>query len=94
MTVVRGLYLLLFLAFLAVGVIEMRAEQVRVAASIEGLQLRRVELRREAWALQMEISQLRTPQQIRQCVARWALALDGPRPPSESVEAVDMLAAR
>ncbi len=94
MTVVRGLYLLVFFGVLAIVVIEMRTEQARVAANVESLQRRRVALRREAWTLQMEISQLRAPHRISERIAYWSLELNEPRPPSESSAAERMLAVR
>ena len=93
MTVARGLHLLAMFASIAVVVIGLRAEQVRAAASIELLQGERVELRREAWGLELEIGRLRAPEGIVDRVARWSLDVEEPRPPSERMNAAVMMAA-
>ncbi len=94
MTVARGLHLLALFASLAVVVIGLRVEQMRVEANIERLQRERVELRREAWGLELEIGRLRAPERIGDRVARWSLDVEEPRPPSERMNAAVMLAAR
>lgn len=83
MTLGRGLYLLALIALIGVVLIGIRAEQVRVAAHIEALQRERVGLRRESWALELEVSRLRAPDQVGDRVARWSLDVREPRPPSE-----------
>ncbi len=83
MTVARGIYLAGFFSAMAIVVIGLRAEQVRVTTRIEQLQRERVVLRRTSWALQVEISRLRTPRRIIDRVAHWSLDVQRPRPPGE-----------
>lgn len=85
MTLGRAVYLLVVFAVLSVGVVGLRTEQIRAAARIEQLQYQRVELRRSAWALQMEVGRARNPRQIRDRVARWSLDIRGPYPPGNEV---------
>lgn len=78
MTVARGLALLLCFAVLAVATIALRSEETRLTARIHRLHGRQVELRRESWALQMEIARLKAPRQIRERVDRWRLNVLAP----------------
>ena len=70
MSVTRALYFLVVFGCLAVGVVGLRAEQLRAATRIERLQHERVELRRAAWTLQMEIGRVRQPERVQGRVAR------------------------
>ncbi len=94
MNVTRALYLLFVFGFLAIGVIGLRAEQFGAATRIERLQRERLELRRTAWALQMEIGRVRHPERIQERVARWSLDVLRPRPPSEVHARNSMVAQR
>ncbi|HUU81928.1 MAG TPA: hypothetical protein VM243_00365 [Phycisphaerae bacterium] len=78
MTVGRGVALLLAFVTLAVCVVHLRTEETRLAARIQELQRDRAALRREAWALQVEIARLGTPDQIRDRVDRWRLEVQAP----------------
>lgn len=78
MSVTRGVVLLLAFAALAVVAVHLRAKETRLAAHIQRLSRQRIELRRQSWALQMEIARLRTPQQIRERADRWRLAVRAP----------------
>jgi hypothetical protein len=69
----RGAALLLAFGALAVVGVHLRAEETRLASRVQRLRRERIELRRESWALQMEIARVRTPQQIRGRVDRWCL---------------------
>lgn len=82
MTVARGIGLLVFLGTLSVATIGLRGEEARVAMQIERLQRSRTDLRRESWALEMEISRLRAPGQVGDRLQRWSLNLQEPCPPS------------
>lgn len=77
-TIRRGLALLLLFASAALGRVDLRTEEARLAARIEALRAERVELRREAWALQMEAARLSTPTQIRERADRWRLEVRAP----------------
>ena len=79
MSVRRGLLLLLAFATLAVAAVHLRAEETRLAARIQQLRRERTALRRQSWALQMEIARLRAPRQIRERVDRWCLDVRAPR---------------
>ncbi len=94
MTVVRGLYLLLMFGGLAVTATLLRTEQVRVAANIERLHRERIELRRKAWASQLDISLLRAPACIDDRIAYWSLDLQAPGSPGETMQAGYVMAAR
>ncbi|MCH7814433.1 MAG: hypothetical protein IID40_10485, partial [Planctomycetes bacterium] len=78
MTVARGLALLLGFAVLAVATVTLRSEETRLTARIQQLRGQRVELRRESWALQLEIARLKAPRQIRERVDRWRLQVLAP----------------
>jgi cell division protein FtsL len=92
MTVARGLALLGLFAVLAIGAVHVRAEQVRMAARAQELRTEQLVLRREAWALQVEIARLRTPDQILDRVQRWELAVAPPEIKPEQEKA--LLASR
>ncbi len=83
MNVSRALYLLLLIGSLSVTVVWLRTEQIRVGAHIAELQSQQRAMRRGAWALQLEAGRLRSPEQIRDRVARWSLDLLEPGPPSD-----------
>ncbi len=78
MTVARGLALLLCFAVLAVATIALRSEETRLTARIQQLRGQQVELRRESWALQIEIAGLKAPRKIRERVNRWRLQVLAP----------------
>ena len=78
MTVGRGVVLLLTFVILAVCGVHLRAEETRLAARIQKLRAERAALRRESWALQVEIARLRTPDRIRDRVDRWQLQVQAP----------------
>jgi hypothetical protein len=94
MTVTRGAVVLAFFGWLAVMVVGIRSEQAMLAARIEKDVRERVVLRRESWALQMEISRLRTPDRIEDRVVQWSLDIAPPRPPSEVFSPMELMAAR
>ena len=86
MTVGRGLALLLLFVSAAVWRVHLRADEARLAARSQALRAERVELRREAWALQMEIACLSTPAQIRERADRWRLEVRAPWPEFVNLE--------
>ncbi|HEY3242019.1 MAG TPA: hypothetical protein VGM03_01595 [Phycisphaerae bacterium] len=81
MTIGRAVALLLVLGALALCVVQLRSERVRCAARVADLRSERLRMRRESWALQMEIARLRTPDQIRECIERYDLQVLLPHPP-------------
>ena len=83
MNVTRALFLLLLLGLLSVTVVVLRTEQIRVGAHIAELQGQRRAMRRGVWTLELEAGRLRSPEQIRDRVARWSLDLQEPGPPSD-----------
>ena len=83
MNVARALFLLMLLGSLSVTVVVLRTEQIRIGAHIAELQGQRRAMRRAAWTLQLEAGRLRSPEQIRDRVARWSLDLQEPGPPSD-----------
>ncbi len=78
MTVGRGVVLLLAFVVLAVCTVRLRTQETHLAARIQELRGERQALRREAWALQVEIARLRAPDLIRDRVERWRLAVRDP----------------
>ncbi len=80
MNVFRGLVFLALFTVLAVCAVHLRAEQVRMTANVQSLRRERVELRRESWVLQTQIARLRAPNQIRDRVEHWDLAVHAPMP--------------
>lgn len=78
MTVGRGVVLLVAFVVLGVCSVRLRTQETRLAARIQELRGERRSLRREAWGLQVEIARLRTPDQIRDRVERWRLAVRDP----------------
>lgn len=81
MTVTRGIVFLALFTLVAVWVVQVRSERVRLTARAHRLQEERIELEREAWALEAQIARLRTPEHIRSRAERWCLGLSAPRPP-------------
>ncbi len=78
MTVGRGVVLLMVFVVLGVCSVRLRTQETHLAARIQELRGERRALRREAWGLQVEIARLRTPDQIRDRVERWRLAVRDP----------------
>lgn len=83
MTVVRATAVLLVFGTIALCLVYVRAEQTRVAATIQALEVQRVELRQDSWELQMEIARLKTPEQVTDRVVRLRLNVMGPWPESK-----------
>ncbi len=73
MTVARVLALLGVFAGVAVWCVHLRAEQTRLSARIQALRAEQLELRREAWTLELEAARLKSPEQIRVRADRWHL---------------------
>ncbi|MCP4248655.1 MAG: hypothetical protein GY778_16540 [bacterium] len=78
MTIPRGLALLLCFAVLAVATIALRSEETRLTAQIQQLRGQQVDLRRESWALQLEIARLKAPREIQERVDHWRLQVLAP----------------
>ena len=74
MNTARCVGLMVLLCCVAVCVVQLRAEQARVAAAILSFQQQRIALKRELWSLQMSVARLRTPGQIHDRVERMASA--------------------
>jgi hypothetical protein len=92
-TVSRALALLL--VFVGVGLwrVHLQSEETRLTARIQELRAEQAELRRQEWALQMELARLRSPDQIRSRADRWRLEVSAPRPDLVDLER-DRLASR
>ncbi len=71
MSLVRVCFLLAVFGAVGVLTVALRAEQTRSHARVEKLRLERVSLRRELWDVQLGIARLRSPDRIRDRVARW-----------------------
>lgn len=80
MTVSRGLALLLLFVTLGVMRVHLRNEQTRLSMQIQSSRAEELELRREAWALELEIARLSAPEQIRERADRWRLDVRAPWP--------------
>jgi hypothetical protein len=80
MTVVRATAVLLVFGAIALCLVCLRAEQTRIAARIQALEVKRVELRQASWEVQMEIARLKTPEQVTDRVERLRLNVLGPGP--------------
>ena len=94
MTVPRAIFILAMFAAVAISVVTLRSEQIRVASRILDLQRQRVELRQTSWSLELEISRLRAPQQIGDRVGLWSLNLYEPGTPAEPADTVQLAMAR
>lgn len=94
MTVARGLFLIVLFGGLAVSAAVLRTEQATLAANIERLHRERIDLRRAAWASQLDISRLRSPSRIDDRVAVWSLGLRAPGSAAETVQPDYHIAAR
>jgi hypothetical protein len=80
MSLLRVMCVLVALGGVGVLAVALRAEQLRTTSRIEQLRLERVSLRRELWDAQLSIARLRSPEPIRDRVARWFPATDDAAP--------------
>jgi hypothetical protein len=78
LTVARGCALLASFAAIAIGVVQLRAEQARCAARLLGMEAQKVSLRRELWSLQARTARLRAPQRVHDRVAFFETGLVPP----------------
>jgi len=79
-TVGRGVALLLLLVGLALVKIHFRAEQMKSSGRIQAFREERTELRRQSWALQLELARLRAPDRVLDRAERWRLEVRAPWP--------------
>ncbi len=75
MSVGRGVFLSFLFCAVSVCVIGLRGEQLRLAARTSRWERERLELKRKAWSLEVEIGRLRNPVLVRERVVRWELEL-------------------
>ncbi len=80
MTVGRGLVLIALFVGMGLLRVHLRSEETRMSARIQNLLHERIQLRRESWALQMEIARLSTPDRIRNRTDQWRLEVRAPWP--------------
>lgn len=78
MTPLRAGLALFALGLIGLCVVCLRAEQVRLEARTHETQSQVLQLRRDAWAIQIEIARLQTPDQIRDRVERMQLGVAAP----------------
>jgi len=65
MTVARGLIVLAMLAAVGVAVVAVRAETAKAANRVQRLHQSEVDLKQRLWSQEMELAQLRCPDEIR-----------------------------
>lgn len=80
MTIPRMVGLLLGLAVIGIAVVTLRMDHARHLRQVQVLQLEQSRLRREIWAQDMKLAELRSPQMIRERTARFREASGSEEP--------------
>jgi len=77
MTITRMMGLLVALAAVGTSVVMIRADEARISHRIQKLQFRETDLRREIWAQELRLAQLRSPGLVRERATRLKIDTGG-----------------